>query len=311
MAAGSDSRLSLVEWGAIGMVVVVWGVNNAAGKLATEALPPLFVGGVRFLVALVLLLPFIKPPFPDWKSFLPVVLIMGPIHFGLVYTGFYLAHNLSLFSVSLQLWIPLTALFSWLLLGETMPRAALLGMVLAFAGVAYMTLDPKASGDVDAVLVGFVASNFWALGTVLVRRLPPVRAMKVQGCCSLVAAPVLLALAFATDPHLVHKARAASPLVWASLVYAGAVSSVLATVAMFWLVQRREAGRFAPYLLTTPLVTAVLGVSFFGDVLGPRLILGAAATLGGVAIVALAERRRPAGVSEAAAAAASESLAQD
>jgi O-acetylserine/cysteine efflux transporter len=291
MARRSDSPLSLMEWGAIWMVVVVWGVNNAAGKLATLALPPLFVGGVRFAIALVFLFPFIKPPFPPWRSFLPVVLIMGPIHFGLVYTGFALAHNLSLFSVSLQLWIPLAALFSWLLLGEIAPRSALAGMALAFAGVAYMTLDPRASADVEAVLVGLVASVVWALGTVLVRRMQPTPALKVQGCCSLVAAPVLLAAAFATEPHLIQQAKAASPLVWASLVYAGAVSSVLATVALFWLVQRRQAGRFAPYLLTTPLVSSALGVGFFGDHITWRLVIGAAATLGGVAIVALAERR--------------------
>ena len=291
MARSSDSPLTLPEWAAIWMVVVVWGVNNAAGKLATAALPPLFVGGVRFLVALVLLIPWIKPPFPPWKSFLPVVLILGPIHFWLVYTGFYLAHNLSLFSVSLQLWIPLSALFSWLLLGEAAPVSALWGMGLAFAGVGFMTLDPGASGDVGAVVVGFVASCFWALGTVLVRRLQPTPALKVQGCCSLVAAPVLLGAAFASDPHLVHQAQSASALVWASLVYAGAVSSVMATVALFWLVQRREAGRFAPYLLTTPLVSSALGVSFFGDVITWRLVVGALATLGGVAVVALAERR--------------------
>ena len=291
MTRRSDSPLSLAEWGAIWLVVVVWGVNNAAGKLATAVLPPLFVGGVRFLFALVLLIPFIKPPFPPWKSFLPVVLIMGPIHFGLVYTGFYLAHNLSLFSVSLQLWIPLAALFSWLILGETAPRSALVGMALAFAGVAFMTLDPRAAADVEAVLVGLVASVFWALGTVLVRRMQPTPALKVQGCCSLVAAPVLLAGAFATEPHLIQQASHASALVWASLVYAGAVSSVLATVALFWLVQRRAAGRFAPYLLSTPLVSSALGVAFFGDVITVRLLVGAVATLGGVAVVALAERR--------------------
>jgi O-acetylserine/cysteine efflux transporter len=291
MAHRSDSPLTLLEWGAIGMVVVVWGVNNAAGKLATAVLPPLFVGGVRFAIALVFLIPFIKPPFPPWRSFLPVVLIMGPIHFGLVYTGFALCHNLSLFSVSLQLWIPLAALFSWLILGEQAPRPALAGMVLAFAGVGYMTLDPHAASDVDAVLVGLAASVLWALGTVLVRRMQPTPALKVQGCCSLVAAPVLLIGAFASEPRLVQQAEAASPLVWASLVYAGAISSVLATAALFWLVQRRSAGRFAPYLLTTPLVSSALGVGFFGDRITWRLLVGAAATLGGVAIVALAERR--------------------
>ena len=65
-------------------------------------------------------------------------------------------------------------------------------------------------------------------------------------------------------------------------------------MALFWLVQRREAGRFAPYLLTTPLVSSALGVSFFGDVLTERLIAGAVATLAGVAVVALAERGRTA-----------------
>jgi len=294
MAVRSDSPFSLAEWAAIWAIVVIWGVNNAAGKLATAVLPPLLVGGVRFLVALVLLIPFIKPPFPDWRSFLPVMLIMGPIHFGLIYWGFALAHNLSLFSVSLQLWIPLTALFAWLILKEAMPRLALFGMGLAFAGVAFMTLDPSDMADEKAVLVGLLASTLWALGTVLVRRLPPVRALKVQGCVSLVAAPTLLAAAFLTDPHLVTKAKAASAFVWWSIVYAGAVSSVGATVALFWLVQRREAGRFTPYMLTTPLVSSALGIAFFGDVVNFRLIVGAAGTLAGVALVALTERRRTA-----------------
>jgi peptidoglycan/xylan/chitin deacetylase (PgdA/CDA1 family) len=52
MAAASESRFSLAEWGAIWSVVVVWGSNTAAGKFAVEALPPLFVGGARFAVAL-------------------------------------------------------------------------------------------------------------------------------------------------------------------------------------------------------------------------------------------------------------------
>ena len=292
MAARSDSPFSLAEWGAIWLVVVVWGLNNAAGKFATAALPPFLVGGARFAFALVFLFPFIRPPFPDWRAFLPVILCTGPVHFGIVYWGFALAHNLSLFSVTLQLWVPLAALFSWLILREPMPRLALAGMAVAFAGVAWMTLDPAAAADVKAVLVGMVASVVWALGTVLVRRLPGVPALKVQGCVAAVTAPTLTIAAWLTEPHLVDKARAAGAWVWASVAFAGMISSVAATVALFWLVQRREAGRFTPYLLTTPLVTTALGVTFFGDVLSVRLLAGAAATLGGVALVAVAERRR-------------------
>ena len=291
MAKGSDSPFSLPEWGAIWLVVVVWGVNNAAAKLAVQVVPPFFVGGLRFTFALLVLFPFIRPPFPPWKTFLPVVLLTGPLHFAVVYTGFKLAHNLSLFSVTLQLWIPLTALFSWLILGEAMPPLAIAGLGVAFAGVTFMTLDPHAAGDVNAVLVGFVASILWALGTVLVRRLPGIRALKVQGCVSLITAPSLLLAAWLTEPGLVEEVRHASLLIWLSIAFAGLVSSVGATVALFWLVQRREAGRFTPYLLTTPLVTSILGVAFFGDVLDARLIVGGLGTLGGVTLVALASLR--------------------
>ncbi len=292
MVPHRDSRLTALEWGAIALVAIIWGLNNAAAKYATAVLPPLFVGGARFAVVLACLWPFIRPPFPPLKTFLPVLLLVGPVHFGIVYWGFALAHNLSLFSVTLQLWVPLAALFSWLILREPMPRLALAGMAVAFAGVAWMTLDPAAAADVKAVLVGMVASVVWALGTVLVRRLPGVPALKVQGCVAAVTAPTLTIAAWLTEPHLVDKARAAGAWVWASVAFAGMISSVAATVALFWLVQRREAGRFTPYLLTTPLVTTALGVTFFGDVLSVRLLAGAAATLGGVALVAVAERRR-------------------
>lgn len=292
MAAVRDSRFTLAEWAAIGSVVVIWGVNNAAAKFATGVLPPLFVGGMRFAFALVFLAPFIRPPFPDWKVFLPVVLLVGPLHFGVVYWGFALAHNLSLFSVTLQLWIPLAALFSWLLLGEAMPRLALAGMAIAFGGVAWTMVDPAAANDVPAIAVGFAASVLWALGAVLVRRLTGVRALKVQAFVSLFAAPILLIGAFVTEPGVLAQARAASWEVWGSIVFAGLVSSVGATVALFWLVQRREASRFSPYLLTTPLVSSLLGVVLFHDHLTARLIAGGALTLMGVAIVALAERQR-------------------
>ncbi len=292
MAAASDSKFSLLEWVAIWSVVVIWGVNNAAAKFATASLPPMLIGGARFAVALLPLIPFIRPPFPPWRKFAPVLILMGPLHFGMVYWGFSLAHNLSLFSVTLQLWIPLAALFSWLILREAMPRLSLAGMAVAFIGVAYMTLDPRAAGDVKAVLVGLFASTLWALGTILVRRMPNVRALKVQGCISLVAAPTLLALSFMIEPHVVERVRTASWTVWASIVYAGLVSSVIATVALFWLVQRRQAGRFTPYLLATPLVSSTLGVTLFHDVLTLRLIVGGLSTLVGVGLVALAERRR-------------------
>jgi O-acetylserine/cysteine efflux transporter len=60
---------------------------------------------------------------------------------------------------------------------------------------------------------------------------------------------------------------------------------------MFWLVQRREPGRIMPYFLLTPLVSAVISVLFMGEIVTWQVAMGGAATLAGVALVALSERR--------------------
>ena len=74
-ASPKPHALTRLEIGAILAIIVVWGVNNAAGKLATESLPPLLVGALRFAIATVCLVGFVRPPFPDWKSLLLIVLV--------------------------------------------------------------------------------------------------------------------------------------------------------------------------------------------------------------------------------------------
>lgn len=280
-----------IEWAAIAVIVMVWGINNAAAKVATGALPPLLVGGLRFGIALLVLWPFLKPPFPPLRQILPIILLCGPLHFGLIYWGFSMIGNLSPMVVALQLWIPMVAVFAWRLLGETMSRAAIAGMVIAFLGVAWMSLDPKGAADLPGIAIGLLASCLWALGTVFVRKMPGVPPLKMQAMTSLVAAPILLGASFAFEGDVIGAMADANWLVWGTVLFAALASTVGATALLFWLVQRREAGRVTPWFLLTPLVSCGLGIGLMGDHMTLNLALGGGATLVGVALVALSERR--------------------
>jgi O-acetylserine/cysteine efflux transporter len=293
------SPLTLVEIAAIAAIVVIWGVNNAAAKLATETLPPLLTGALRFAIAAACLVPFVRPPFPNWKSLLLIVGLGGPLHYGLIYLAFWLAHDVSPVSVAAQLWVPFTALFAFLLLGERLSRFALAGMGVAFLGVAWMTLDGHAIADWRGILAGIGAAGAWAMTTVIARRTTSIPPLKMQGLLALVALPSLAFASALFERDQISSLREATPLVWASLVWAGLVSSVLATTLVFWLVQKREAGRVTPYLLATPVVSILIGWGLMGDVLTPQILTGAALTMGGVALVALAERGLRAGAAKA------------
>ncbi|RZI98264.1 MAG: DMT family transporter [Brevundimonas sp.] len=293
------SPLSPVEILAIIAVVVIWGVNNAAAKLATETLPPLLVGALRFAIAAACLVPFVRPPFPNWKSLAIIVVLGGPIHYSLIYLAFWLAHDVSPVSVAAQLWVPFTALFAFLLLREKLSRFAMAGMAVAFAGVAWMTLDPHAIADWKGILVGIAAASAWALTTVIARRTTSIPPLKMQGLLALVALPSMAFGSAMFEHGQLQAIRQADAMVWACVVWAGLISSVIATTLVFWLVQKREAGRVTPYLLATPVVSILIGWGFMGDILTPQILSGAALTMGGVAIVALAERGLRAGAAKA------------
>jgi len=283
------SRLSVLEIAALALIVLVWGVNNAAAMVGTQVLPPLLMGALRFGVAGVFLIPFVRPPFPNPKSLLLLVLFGGPIHYGLVYLAFAMAHDLSPIAVSLQLWIPLTVLFGWWVLKERPSGPAVAGLVVSFAGVAVMTADARALRDWDAILVGLAASAAWALCTVLARRTTSTPPLKMQGLLALGTAPTLGIATFVFEPDPIGAMARADALIWACVLWAGLASSLFATALLFWLIQRREAGRVTPYLLATPVVSGAIGVAFMGDVLTAQIVAGAVMTIGGVALVALAE----------------------
>jgi O-acetylserine/cysteine efflux transporter len=298
-ASSKAHALTLLEVGAIVAIILIWGVNNAAAKVATEVLPPMFTGALRFAIAAACLAWFVRPPFPNWKSLVIIVGVGGPIHYGLIYLAFWLANDVSPVSVATQLWIPFTALFAFLLLGERLSRPALAGLIVAFVGVAWMTLDPHALEDWAAILVGVAASAAWAITTVIARRTTSIPPLKMQGLLALVTLPTLGFVSALVESGQVEAARAATPLIWACMAWAGILSSVVATSLVFWLVQRREAGRVTPYFLATPVVSILIGWLFVGDVLTAQILTGAALTMGGVAVVALAERGLRAGAAKA------------
>ncbi|WP_396595617.1 DMT family transporter [Brevundimonas sp. R86498] len=293
------SPLTLLEIGAIVAIVVIWGANNAAAKVATEVLPPLLTAAIRFAIAALCLAPFVRPPFPNWKSLVLIVVLGGPLHYGFLYLGFATAQDVSPVAVASQLWIPFTALFAFLLLGERLSVAAVVGMVVSLAGIVWMSADPHALKDWFAIVLIIIAAAFWGMTTVIARRTTSIPPLKMQGLLAFVALPTLALGSAAFETGQIEAVRAAPPLIWLCMLWAGVISSVFATSMVFWLVQKREAGRVTPYFLATPVVSIGIGWGWLGDVLSVQILAGAVLTMAGVAVVALAERGLRAGAAKA------------
>jgi O-acetylserine/cysteine efflux transporter len=274
-------------------VAAIWGLNNIAAKIVLLHLPPLLSVGLRFLVVLIGLLPWLRWPSRErWPLLLATLLCVGPVHFGVQYTGLAMAHALAPMLVAMQLWAPASVVFAALLLGERVGGLRWVGVALAFLGAASMNFDPGVLAELLPLSIVALASAIYGLGTVLVRKLgASANPWVLQAWTALLAAPTMLGGSLIFERGRLAAALASPWFVWPLVLFGGVASSIVASALMFRLLQRYEVSRTTPYLLLSPVASFTLAPLVLGDHISARILIGAGATLAGVFLVAVAERR--------------------
>lgn len=86
-----------------------------------------------------------------------------------------------------------------------------------------------------------------------------------------------------------------TPGVWLAVIYMALFSGALAMIVQSWAQAQLAASRAAIIMSTEPLWAAILSVSFFGEQLTPRIVLGGVTILAAMLLVELRPRRRPDG----------------
>lgn len=274
-------------------IALIWGVNNIFAKIAVDALPAMMMVACRFAIVLAALTIWIRPaPKGRVGLFLLMLAFIGPVHFGVQAVGLKLATELSPMVVAMQLWAPCSVLFAALLLKEHVGPLRWIGVGVAFVGAASMNFDPVVFEQGFALLLAAAAAASYGLGTVLVRRLGGgLDPWATQAWIALITAPTMALGTITLESGHVEAVRAAHWSVWVFVAFGAVVSSIVANAFMFRLVQKYEVSRTTPYLLMSPVISFALAAIVLGDRITPQILIGAAATLAGVVLVALAERR--------------------
>lgn len=277
------------------LVAAMWGLNNTVAKFVVEHVPPLFAASARFTMQGLMLSPWLLQRRQRWRPLLLVGLISGPIHFALLYTGLARAEHIAPLAITLQMWIPFATLLAMPLLGERPTAAIWCGLGLAFLGLAVMTFDPRLFADIDGVSLCLAATFCWGLSAVLSRKIGGLPAIPLQAwVANLVWPPLLLASLF-TEPTAM---TAAGSYGWAPFLglclFSALSAGIIGNGLMFWLVQRHPVNQVTPIMLLAPIVTIGAGVVMLGEPITLRVVIGTVLTIGGLALVTILGRARPA-----------------
>jgi drug/metabolite transporter (DMT)-like permease len=274
---------------------LLWGLNQVAAKAAMPEVPPLWQAAARSLIGALLVF--------GWARLrrIPIFAVDGTGPGGLLAGLLFAAEFICIF-VGLQfttasrmvvfIYISpfIVALgMPYIARAERLSRGQLVGLLIAFAGVAWAFQEgfarPAAGarqllGDALGVLAGVI----WGATTLAIRgtRLAAASAEKTLLYQLVISGVLLLAAALATGAPL---PRALSPLAWASMLFQVVVVTFFSYLLWFWLIGHYPATRLASFTLLTPVAGLAFGAWLLGEPITLRLVIAVLAVASGIVLV--------------------------
>lgn len=266
------------------LVPLFWGVQFAVIKIGLAAFPPLFFVALRFAVVAAMLLPFVgRPTRHELGPMIAISVFFGGVNFALFFIGLQQG-SASLASVASQLTTPFTVLLAWPFLGERLSPRVLVGVALAFAGVALTVAQPRALAEIVPILLIIAAAFALAIGNTLTKRHGPFDPMKLMAWMSLFTVPQVMATSLLIEHGQLASLLSAGPQAWLAFAYTVLFGAIAGWGLWFWLIARHSMNRVAPFSLLQTVFAVAAGIIFLGEPLTPTLVVGAIVCIAGVAI---------------------------
>ncbi|WP_061296739.1 EamA family transporter [Herbidospora cretacea] len=291
---GRDIRV----WILLTTVYIVWGSTYLGIGIVIETMPPLVSGGLRFVVAAVILGAFLlvrKGPEAfrmTRREFLDAALV------GLLLltggNGMVAVAEQHISTGLAALLVAATPL--WLVVMRMVFRdrphvLTLTGVLIGFLGVAGISLTGGVSGGAVGVVVILVASFSWAVGSFMSGRAPmprnPFAASTVE---MVVGGGGLLLGSVLTGEHLVLSE--VSGRSWWALAYLIVVGSLVGFTSYVWLLGNAPISLVSTYAYVNPVVAVALGMIILGETVTTMMVVAGLVIVAGVALVVSTERRR-------------------
>ena len=259
-------------------VVFLLGSAYPTGKLGlNDSIPPILFGALRMAVVFICLVPFFKFDIPEKKYVIP--LIGFSICFGVGANLFlYLSINassiLAPITIGAQLSIPFGIILSSIFLNEKISYKKWLLIMTSFFGIVILAFDPKVLEEIIGSLLICAMAFFYGLSQVFSRYLKDLDVKYTNTIMSFTGFVILILLSSMFEGNTFQTIKNISLESWLTVLYAGAIISLLGHLMMFYLYKFYPLDMVLPYYALFPVFGLILTFFIFGEIPSFITILG-------------------------------------
>ena len=289
--------MSIRELSVLLAMCVAWGLHFVVIKTAVSEIPPMYYAAIRMTIVAALMAPFLRWRKGQMLFVLCGGICLGALNYALMFSGL-LYTTASAAAVAMELYVPFATILSIFFLGDQLGWRRIVGITLAFIGVAIIATGEDTGGGSNMGLgIALVASGALAeaIGAVFVKKATSFQPHQLLAWFGLIGAIGLWLGTFVFEQdQAVALAAAGKTMVIGAILYSAVVASIFGHSAYYWLLKRLPVSMVAPSALLTTVLAVFFSVLLLGDPFGMRMALGGVMTLFGVGVVLLRSAKKQA-----------------
>jgi drug/metabolite transporter (DMT)-like permease len=289
------------------VLYLVWGSTYLGVAIAVDTIPPFLMAGARFFVAGAILLgwsvaraggDFRTPSVRQWRDSAIVGALLLGGGMGLVAFGEQTVPS-GITALLIALMPLCVAILGRVFLGQRLPRAAIIGILVGFVGIGIL-VGPTAlggQGALDPLGLGLIMLSpiAWAAGSLFAshRATLPAQPLVNTGLQMVCGGVVLFVMAAVTGEFARFDPATVSSASFTAFVYLTVAGSLVAFTTYGWLLRKAPLPLVSTYAYVNPVVAVILGAVILGETIDLRTIVAGAVILGAVALIVTSRGRMP------------------
>ena len=274
------------------LVPCVLGFGFVIAKPAMESFPPILLNGLRWSLSGLIMCFFFPFPKKFIKQMFIISIIGGTIQYSLSFYGLKILDGASA-TLFVQAEIPFGILIAYFLLGEKVPLKNIIGLIIAFVGIAILSGNPNLEGKLIGVALILSGAFLWSLAQVFAKDVSEkIGGLALTAWLGIFSGPQCIVASYFIEGNTFDFIYNATTESWMIVIYLAIGMNVIGYSCWYSVLSRNPVNNVMSVLLLFPVTGLLTSIFILGETPNTYAYFGGAIIISGVAMILINKRSK-------------------